>query len=202
LLGVSQAALAGNVSYTVVDENIYDKPIKTQIEQHIVVSGIPTKMELEAEILKRYRAALARRGFRYHNPATNIYIYVYGSEEQARAGQGLWVGMLAKSYSDKGTPEVLVNEERLAALSATPEERFGLSEGKRKQVFRELAAAEDRATREAEARVPHTEVMKQIELNNELTEKYKGEVARKHGLTPDQLVDIAVEGIKKGWPAP
>ena len=107
----------GNVSYTIVDENIYDKPIKTQIEQHIVVSGIPTKAELKAEILKRYRAALARRGFRYYNPATNIYIYVYGTEQQARAGLGLWIGMIAKGFSDKGEPSVLINEARLAGLS-------------------------------------------------------------------------------------
>ncbi len=119
-------ALAARVTYTVVDEKIYDKPIKTQIEQHIVVSGVPTKAELEAEILKRYRAATARRGFRYYNPATNIYIYVYGTEQQARAGQGLWIGMLAKGFSDKGVG--LINEERLAALSQAPEERFGLSD--------------------------------------------------------------------------
>jgi len=37
---------AGDASYIIVDEKIYDKPIKTQIEQHIVVSGVPTKAEL------------------------------------------------------------------------------------------------------------------------------------------------------------
>ena len=73
-------ALAASVTYTVIEENIYDKPIKTQIEQHIVVSGVPNKAEVEAEILKRYRVAAARRGFRYYNPATNIFIHVYGSK--------------------------------------------------------------------------------------------------------------------------
>lgn len=199
---VSHSARAGDVSYTLIDEQIYDKPIKTQIGQHIVVSGIPSKADLKAEISKRYRAALARRGFRYHNPATNIYIYVYGTEEQARAGQGLWIGMLAKSYSDKGVPEVMVNDERLAALSATPEKRFGLSEAQRKQVFREVADAEDRATREAMARVPDSQIMKQIELERELTEKYKAEVARKYGLTKDHLLKISVEGVRNGWLAP
>ena len=202
LLLISHSVYAGDVTYTLVDEQIYDKPIKTQIEQHIVVSGVPSKANLKAEILKRYRAAIARRGFQYHNPATNIYIYVYGTKEQARAGQGLWIGMLAKSYSDKEVPEVLVSDERLAALSALPEKRYGLSESKRKQVFREIAKAEDRATREAMARIPNTQIMKQIDLERKLTDKYKAEVARKHGLTKDLLLKISAEGVKNGWPAP
>ncbi len=192
--------LAAGVTYTVVDEKIFDKPIKTQIVQHIVVSGVPTKAELETEILKRYRAARARRGFRHYNPATNIFIYFYGTEQQARAGQGLWIGMIAKGFSDKGEPRVLINEERLAALSQTPEERFGLSEQRRKQVFGEIAAAEDRATRNARARVPDSQIMKQIDLERELGEKYKGKVAQQYGLTSDQLLKITVEGVKKGWP--
>lgn len=193
-------ALAAGVTYTVVDDKIYDKPIKTQIEQHIVVSGVPTKAELKAEILKRYRAATARRGFRYYNPATNIYIYVYGTEQQARAGQGLWIGMIAKGFSDKGEPRVLINEERLAALSQAPEKRFGLSEQRRKQVFREIAAAEDRATRGARARVPDSQIMKQIDLERELGKKYKAKVAQQYGLTNDQLLKITLEGVTKGWP--
>jgi hypothetical protein len=196
------AGSAGDVTYALVNEEIYDKPIKTQIAQHIVVSGVPSKAGLEAEISKRYRAALNRRGFRYHNPPTNIYIYVYASQEQARAGQGLWVGMLAKSYSDDGDPRVLVNEDRLAALSSVPEQRFGLSEAGRKQVFREVAGAEDRATQEAMARVPDSQIIKQIELERKLAKKYKAEVARRHGLTEDHLLKIIVEGVKKGWPAP
>ena len=199
---VQATALAAGATYTVVDEEIYDKPIKTQIVQHIVVSGVPTKAELEAEILKRYRAATARRGFRYYNPATNIYIYVYGTEQQALAGQGLWIGMIAKGFSDKGEPRVRISENRLAALSQAPEERFGLSEQRRKQVFRESAAAEDRATRDAMARVPDSQIMKQIRLERELREMYKAKVAQKYGLTNDQLFNISVEGVKKGWPAP
>ena len=194
--------LAADVTYRIVEEKIADIPLKTQIEQHIVVSGVPTKAELEAEVLKRYRAAAARRGFRYHNPATNIYIYVYGTEEQARAGQGLWIGMIAKGFSDKGEPSVIVSAERLTALSQAPEERFGLSEERRKQVFREIAAAEDRAMREAMARVPDSQINEQINLEREHEDKYKAMIAQQYGLTDEQLLKITVEGVKKGWVMP
>jgi hypothetical protein len=188
--------------YAVVDERIYDVPIKTQIEQHIAVSGVPTEAELRVEILKRYRSAKARGDFRYHNPATNIYIYIYGTNEQASFKGGSWIGMIAMGPLDKGEPRVVINETRLAALSQKPEDRFGLSEQKRKRVFREIAAAEDRATREAMAQVPDSQVMKQIDLEVKLQEKYRAEIARKYNLTEDQLLKISVEGVTKGWVIP
>ncbi len=124
---------------------------------------------------------------------------MYGSEEQARAGQGLWIGMLAKSYSDTGDPQISINQDRLVALSAVPEERFGLSESKRKDVFREIVAAEDRATREARARVPDSEINKQIDLQRKLMQRYKRHVARKYALNENELPEITIEGVKKGW---
>lgn len=145
---------ATTFTYEVVNEWIYDAPIKTQIEQHIVLSGIPTEVELRAEILKRYRSARHRRGFRYHNQATNIYIYIYGTKEQARTEGGGWIGMLATRNGDKGEARILIDERRLAALSQKPEDRFGLSEPNRKRVFYETAAAEDKARCEARVRAP------------------------------------------------
>lgn len=189
-----------NVSYTVVDETVYDKPIKTQIEQHLLASGVPTSTQLEAELLRRYRAARERRGFRYHNPPTNIYIYIYGSKEQARARQGLWIGMIARGPLDRSDPKPVIDGGRLSALSTVPEERFGLSEDERRAAFKATVAAEDRATNEAMEQVPDTEIMKQIERERELQTKYKREIARKYGITDSQLTEIAIEGVKKGWP--
>jgi hypothetical protein len=186
----------------VVNEAIYDLPIKTQIEQHIVVFGVPTEAELRLEILKRYRSAKARRGFRYHNRATNIYIYIYATKKQAAAEGGRWIGMIAMGPSDKAEPRVVINQTRLAALSQKPEGRFGLSEQERKKVFRRIAAAEDRATREAMARFPDSQVMKQINLESKLQEKYRAEIAGKYSLTEDQLLKISVEGVRKGWVFP
>lgn len=187
------------LTYAVVDERIYDAPIKTQIEQHIAVSGVPTEAELRVEILKRYRSAKARGGFRYHNPATNIYIYIYGTKEQASREGGRWIGMIAMGSLDKAEPRVVINQTRLAALSQKPEDRFGLLEQERKKVFRKVWAAEDRARREAMARVPDSQVMKQIDLESKLQEKYRAEIARKYNLTDDQLLKISVEGVMKGW---
>lgn len=190
----------GGVVYAILDESISDTPIKTQIEQHIVAMGIPSPEGLAEEIRRRYDEAKARRGFRHHNPASNIYIYVYGSEEQARAGQGLWVGMIAHGPAERGEPQVQISEMRLAALSTPPEERFGLSEEVRQRVFREIAAAEKRATQEAMERVPDSRIMEQIELERELGAEYKRALASKYNISEEQLQEIGLEGVKKGWP--
>ncbi|ESZ20010.1 hypothetical protein [Mesorhizobium sp. L2C084A000] len=188
-----------NDGFSLVNEEIYDVPAKTQIEQHVVAQGVPTKSELETEILKRFRAAKKRSGFRHHNSPTNIYIYVYGSEEQARAEQGLWIAMLAKNYHDTWEPPVLMDEGRLAALSKAPEDRFGLSEDVRKKVFKESVGAENRASREAMELIPDSRLTEQTNLGNGLIEKYKAEVVARYGITQEQLSKVQVEGITKGW---
>lgn len=188
------------VVYTMLDESVSDTPGKTQIEQYIVVDGIPSREGLIAEIRRRYAEAKARHGFRYHNPASNIYIYVFGSEEQARAGQGLWIGMIAQGPVDRGEPQVEISEMRLAAMSSKPKEQFGLSEEVRQRVFREMSAAEERATREAMKRVPDSRIMEQLELERELGAEYKRELARKYNISEEQLQQIGLEGVKKGWP--
>ena len=197
--GAAGAAEEG-VVYTMFDESISDTAIKTQVEQHIIAQGIPSPEGLAEEIRRRYAEAKARRGFRYHNPASNIYIYVYGSEDQARARQGLWIGMIAHGPADKGEPRVQISEMRLTALSTEPEERFGLSEDVRQVVFREIAAAEERATQEAMKRVPDSRIMEQIELERELGTAHKRALARKYKISEEQLQEIGLEGVKKGWP--
>jgi hypothetical protein len=189
---------AAAAKYTVVDQEFSDTPIKTQIVQYIVVDGMLTKTELEAELLARYRAALARRGFRYHNPATNIFIYVYASREQARAHEGQ-IGMLLKNYGSE--PKTLIDEKRLAALGKAAEDRFGLPEPRRKQVFREIVAAEGRAAREAMARIPNSRIIEQIELERQLQKKYKSVIAQQYKLSEAAMKSIVEEGATMGWPS-
>lgn len=190
-------------AYRMVNEDIYDGPGKTQIAQDFVVVDVPTESDIESELLNLYRIAKARRGFRYHNPATNIYIYIYGTDEQAEANAGLWIGMLRKSANDTD-PTISISESRLAALTKDPEERFGFSEQERMQIFREVFAAENRATHDAIAQIPDSTdlqvMMRQFELENELIELYRKEVAERHQLTEQELAKISLEGVKNGWP--
>lgn len=187
-------------AFSLVNEEVYDAPIKTQVAQYVLATSAPTSDDLKAEVLRRYELAKARGGFQYHSHPTNIYIYIYGNEKNARGDQSLWIAMLAWGPLDKGEPKAIVNGDRLAALSEKPEDRFGLSEADRKRLFIEAGAAEDRAMSDADRRVPASDIKRNSELMNKLTTQYKGKLLKDFGVTSDQLRAIEIEGVKKGWP--
>ena len=145
---VATSATEEKVTYTIVEENIADTTFSTKVEQLIVVTGIPSKAELEIALQKFYNTVMARR-FQYHDRATHVWIYIFGTQEQAKADQGLWLGMLSRT--DDYKPDITVLEERLTALAQVPEERFSLSERRRKQVYLDLGDAELKAIRIAMA---------------------------------------------------
>jgi len=202
--------------YQIVDRDKYDAPVKTQIELHAVVSGNITESGLKALLQKLYEEATATRGFKYHGgKPTHIFIYLYTSRDHFTSGMGQWIAMLSKVGADSRV-DTRVKTELIAQLTAKPEQKHGLSEPKRKEIFRASVTAEDRAAADAERLHPipdpskpgysqsqaSAQVMKQAEALTELTKKYNSQVARRYGISDDQLTAIAVEGIKKNWPMP
>ena len=175
------------ISYVLFREKVDDTRIKTQVMQHIVVTGIPSKNNLRSEIFRRFNLLKNRKGFRYRSVPTHIYIYVYGSREQAESGMGLWVGMLDWNTSYTAQPSVKFNEDFLSALSKPSEIKHGLSENERKKIFKKLATIEDRAFDKGNRR-------------DEFIEKHKGQVTMKYNISRKQLKDIEVEGGLQGWP--
>lgn len=201
-------------TYSVLDEDIYDTAIKTQVVLNILVSGEISEPGLRALLDMLYSSIRARGGFKYYNPPTNVFIYAFTSKERAESGW-LWVAMLQKIYDDV-KPTISINERQIAQLGAKPEEKFGLSEAKRKQIWRELIEAERLATRIADRTHPLPDVLKhgysqfetkrQIRKQNELWDKlrdeYKKEIAKEYGLTRKQLDEITTEAFAEDWPFP
>lgn len=92
--------------------------------------------------------------FKYHGgQPTNIWIYVYPSHENFRSRSDGWVGMVFRN-GEGSQPEWSIRKEYIASLAAPPVHRFGLSEGKRKEVYWLLVEAEDKARRQAETTYP------------------------------------------------
>lgn len=206
ILGESPDSSAGSgsdnsgVTFRLVDEQIKDTPVKTQVEQHVVVVGDATEAALRAELKRRFDAAKRRSGWRHHDRTTNVYIYIYGTEEQATAGQGLWLGMVAwTSHGGATSARYQIHQGRLANLGTSEEKRFGLTEQERKTFLRELVAAEKRATNEAMRRIPDSRLNEQLDLEAELMQRYRNEVFDKWGVTEEQAGKIATEAWEKGW---
>lgn len=137
--------------YVVLNEDVYDIPLKTQVKLNILVSDEISEVGLRNLLQKLYSSTKARSGFKYHSSPTNIYIYAFTSKERAESEQ--WIAMLAKSYDDAG-PSVSINKRQIARLGAKPEEKFGLSEEKRMEIFGELVLIERRALKEADEKFP------------------------------------------------
>ena len=88
-----------------------------------------------------------------------------------------------------------------------------LSESERKQIYKELIAASDRAYTDADRLYPlpkqnvlqavgTEQFKKNSNTIDELREKYKSEVAKKYGITREQREKINEEGDLKEWPMP
>lgn len=87
------------------------------------------------------------------------------------------------------------------ASEPVTESKFGLSEAQRQAVFRDLAAAEERAVQDA-ARQFETdpESEGQVALADRLRARYDREVGAKYQLDTQELVAIKAEGYEKSWP--
>ncbi len=52
---------------------------------------------------------------------------------------------------------------------------------------------------EATRLAPSNDIQQLMELEGKLRDKYKAEIAAKYGINEDQLGQIGVEGVIKGW---
>ncbi len=202
--------------YEIVDRDRYDAPVKTQIVLNAVVSGTIAEPGLKQLLQKLYDEARATRGFKYHGgKPTHVFIYLYTSREHFKSGMGQWIAMLSKTGEDSGV-DTRVKTELISQLTAKPEVKYGLSESKRKEIFRAIVTAEDRADADAKRMYPlpdplkpgysqaraGTQLEKQVEAERGLSKKHKAEVAGRYGITEEQLQAISIEGANKNWPMP
>lgn len=132
--------------------------------------------------------------------SVEIRLRAYATESHWRAGQGAWAGAM---YKDAGQeqPRLLIDEELLEAIRQPPQERFGLTESERKQVWLDINRAEDRAIEEAQSKYPEMAPADEYSSHKEeLLWQYWGEVADKERLSLDELFEIVDEAVLKGWP--
>lgn len=203
-------------TYEILDRDTYDAPIKSQIELHAIVSGTVTESSLKQLLQKLYAEANGMRGFEYHGgKPTHVFIYLYTSRDHYKSGAGQWIAMLSR-IGESAQVTTQIKRELVEQMASGPEVKHDLSEAKRKEIFRAIVTAEDRADVDAQRMYPlpdpsrpgysqstaSAQMMQQAEALNALTAKYKSEIADRYGITEEQLRQITVEGITKNWPIP
>lgn len=108
-----------SLDYTILKDDIYDIPIKTQVELHILIkdTGI-TEQKIRDLLTSLYNRTKNRTGFKYHTNPTNIFIYAFTTIENANSGTQ-WIGMISKSYSDT-QPSIFINDNQINSLNVKP----------------------------------------------------------------------------------
>lgn len=203
------------LQYDIVDRDTYDTPMKSQVFLHAVVNGQFTEPGLKRTLDHLYSEAVNAGGFEYHDRPTHVAIYLYTSEEHYKSGMGQWIAMRSRIGQDADV-ETKIKPELIEQASRPAEERYGLTESARMELFGAIVRAEDRAWERAESMYPlpdpsqagysqaqaRRQAEKQGEAVNRLTEEYKSSLAADYDLTPEQLKQIGLEGMEKNWPMP
>jgi hypothetical protein len=187
-----------DIPHTVLNEDVSETPGKAQITENLLVHPDITEADLRTLLERRYEVANQRSGFRYHEHPTVVAIYAYPSREHAESGMGQWAGMLLQTPGDS-VPRITIHPS--VGKPSTEEERFGLPEVQRRDIYSRIVEAEDRGQADAELKHP-TDYIKQAQLASELSEANKGALAKELKLTVGQLREIALEGLTKNWPMP
>lgn len=78
--------------YAVIDEDIYDVPIKTQVERNIVVTGEISHEQMDHLLMAQYEEAIASTGYEYREHPDAIYIYFYAPGSSGSD----WIGRIEK----------------------------------------------------------------------------------------------------------
>lgn len=88
------------IEYTIIKEELYDVPIKTQITLNLLVPNDITELNLRLLLESLYINYKNKKGFKYHDSLTNFYVYAYTTMKKYEADWGEWVAMLEKGYDD------------------------------------------------------------------------------------------------------
>ena len=85
-----------NKNYKVLNKEVYDVPLKTQVTMHVLYKDKLTKVGVDNFLKTLYQEINKSSGYKYHTHPTHIGIYVYDTEEVYRQDASQWVGMLIK----------------------------------------------------------------------------------------------------------
>jgi len=98
-------------TYTVLDRQVSDTPVKVQIELRILVPEDATGERLTRLLNGAYGEVAGEGGFKHSDHPNSISIYAYASEEDWTADPMRWVGYIQK-LPDEPEPQVQLAQGR------------------------------------------------------------------------------------------
>lgn len=196
--------------YSVIEEDISDTPLKTQVSMKILLEDIESVTEEKLEILLNYLydQQIVREGFEHHNHPNTILVYAYATKEKSDAGVGQWVAMISKMYDDT-KPNFDISKTQFNSLTATEQDRWGLTHKQRQEIWDKIVYAERNAQNEADNKHPLDKpgiTRDDMIRNGKAMEKFKIEyednIAKEYKIEQPIIDSIGLEGVIGGWSFP
>ena len=151
-----------------------------------------------------------------------IILFVYSDKEAKKnqvydIGKATWapygkLGNMTPIIAQKNdrsqyqiTYDIKANIEEYLKKRNSNENKFGLTENQRRELFKKVSQAEMKASEEAEAKHPITnwEDMNQLRINSEyrdqLETSYKQALFQEYGITKEQFSEILTEAFAENW---
>lgn len=188
--------------YSILKEEIDDRSQQTNIIQSMLIEDKINKERVRKLLFQLYSEIKSRKKI-ITCPSTNIYILVYLSKEYYESGMGQWIARLEKSKNDIFNIEF--NLDQLYQLNAKQEIKFGLSEIKRKEIFKEIIKAEHLSDKNAWkvfkwVKKPNINDIKRQEQS--FYEQFENNLVTKYSVSKKILKQIRLEGLDKDWAQP
>lgn len=199
----------GLLKYRIINEEVYDKPIKTEVSFSVIIEENDfDESQIKQLLHYLYEKTISRSGFQHHDYPTSIFIWAYSSEEKAKSGMGQWVGMISKS-SNEENPKIDISEAQLNVLTEGQAEKLGLPYQTRQEIWTKLIIAERKAQSEADKKHPldkpgitQEDMSNNVDLMSALKEQYENDIATEYNIDRAVLDSISLEGITSGWAFP
>ncbi|MEX0652434.1 MAG: hypothetical protein WD509_01795 [Candidatus Paceibacterota bacterium] len=216
----SRKALGNKRLSDYTSEEIALLPVNKKMRYRVVVSPDIKEAQVRPTVEKIISDITSR-----DNDIDEINLLLYSDKELADGAFDVAMATWAVG-GDLGnvTPEIAENNDRSGyEISLTvrdnleeylrargeSEERLGFSEDERRQIFKEIVAAEDKARDEAEALYPidisdpdykQENLEKNFSKEQELADEYEAQVRVKYGITKEIQNAISTEAHQENWP--
>ncbi len=154
--GVGMAQSVGESSspplrFYVLDEFRQVVEGQEQFSTRVIVSGKFSGPTLRGTLQRVYRALNERSEFQGTERPDRVVVWAYVSKAHAHSGE-LWLARLQRTGTE--ALQIDLNENQLQELMAPQEDRFGLSEKKRREVWIEWQRIRQEARRSAQKKYP------------------------------------------------
>jgi hypothetical protein len=206
---LSHKVLGGSMSSYTADE-LNNLPIDKKMAYRVVVKSVITKDQV-----RPIMEAVINRMTQEDPDIDEIRIWLYSDRSLINMPYDIAMATWGPGGSFGNiTPEIAVNNDRtgydisiemdedfesVLKQRGKSEDKLGLSEAKRRQVYREVILDGRKAQAKADKIASTREY---FELKNQLRDQSDARLRKKYGVTQQQLDAICTEGVLERWPMP